>query len=99
MLKAFRKYETKAKAEREERQKKKLALEEQQKIRNEKLRQEKELDEKLREEALKNPEKAKLTEITDEEAEKMQLEIEKVSWSFIILICCYRCYLLFYELP
>lgn len=77
LLKAFRKYETKAKAEREERQKKKLALEEQQKIRNEKLRQEKELDEKLREEALKNPEKAKLTEITDEEAEKMQLEIEK----------------------
>jgi hypothetical protein len=77
-MKAFRKHENKAKAEREERRKKKQAQEDQDKARKEKLKQQKEQEEKLREEALNRNQSATLTELTDEEAAKLQSEIEQV---------------------
>ena len=78
LMKAFRKYDSKAKAEREERQRKRRIQEELEKTRKEKMRQQKEQEEKLREEALDKHQSATLTELTDEEAAKLQAELEKV---------------------
>lgn len=74
VLNAFKKYENKAL---EEKLKKKQLSEEQEKKRKEKLKLQKEKEEQELKENL-NPPAAKITEITDEEAEKLQSEIEKV---------------------
>lgn len=74
LLEAFKKHEKKAL---EEKLKKKQLQEEQEKKRKEKLKLQKEKEEQELKENM-NPPAAKITEITDEEAEKLQSEIEKV---------------------
>lgn len=78
----------------EERKKKKQALEDQEKKRKEKLRLQKEKEqeeERLRKLAESQPQGATLTEITDEEAEKIQNEIQVQRISFVSrnIIWCY----------
>lgn len=75
LLDTFRKYETRAV---EEQQKKKQQLEEQEKKRKEKIKQQREQEEKFFQQNA-NSQSATVTEITDEEAARLQTEIDRVS--------------------